>query len=166
MPPQCRDPCGRRRDRRSLRGRSSAKALAQQGLQLLAVEIAETETFEGASLIHEILAADRRADRQKSFRQRRYNPGQLSNRNQKRQAKVQILPHVAMLCEHNPLAPVTGFSETIVRAVSIHPLLALGCVMMRQRKVWTGMAKAFAYRDAFGIKRVRDLADQSMRAFL
>src|SRR6266516_8104086 len=146
MPPQCRDPCDRRRDRRSWRGRSSAKALAQQGLQLLAVEVAKTETYEGASLLHEIRPADRPADRQKGFRQRRYNPGQLSNRNQKRQAKVQILPHVAMLREHNRLAPVAGFSETIVRATAIHPLLALGCVMMRQRKVWIAIAKAFAYR--------------------
>src|SRR6202140_1774908 len=135
MPPQCRDPCGRRRDRRSWGEWSLAKALAQQGLQLLAVEVAEPETCEGASLFHEILAADRPSDSQKSFRQRRCNAGQLSSRDQKRQAKAQIFPHIAMLCEHDPLAPVAGVGQAIVRGAAIHPLLAFGCVMVRQRKM-------------------------------
>ena len=71
-----------------------------------------------------------------------------------------------MLCEHNPLAPVAGIGQAVVRAAAIHPLLALTCVMMRQREVRAAIAKAFAYRDAFGIERVRDPADRSLRAFL
>src|SRR5712664_3237588 len=97
MPPQCRGPCGPRRDRLWRGECSSVKTLAQQGLQFVAVEVAETETCERTPAFHEILPADRAADSQKSFRQRRSNPGQFSNQNQKRQAEAQIFPHVAML---------------------------------------------------------------------
>ena len=38
--------------------------------------------------------------------------------------------------------------------------------MMGQWKVRSAIAKAFAYRDAFGVERVRDPADRSLRAFL
>ena len=71
-----------------------------------------------------------------------------------------------MLCEHNPLAPVAGIGQAVMRATAIHPLLALGRVMMGQWKVRAAIAKAFAYRDAFGVERVRDPADRSLRAFL
>src|SRR5258708_34213843 len=142
-----------------------AKAFAQQSLQSLTVEIAEPETCEGAPPVHETPAADPPTDSQKRFRQRRGNPGQLSSRDHKRQTKAQIFPHIAMLCEHNLLAPVTGIGQAVVRATTIHPLLALGCVMMRQRKVRAAIAKAFTYRDAFGIQRVGDPATRSLRIF-
>ena len=74
-----------------------AKSFAQQRLQLVAVEIAETEARQRASALHKILAADRAADGEKRFRQRRRDAGQFGDRNQKRQAEPQILPHVAML---------------------------------------------------------------------
>src|SRR5258708_36203775 len=138
-----------------------AKAFAQQSLQSLTVEIAETETCEGASPVHEILAADRPTDSQKRFRQRRGNPCQPGSRDHKRQAKAQIFPHIAMLFEHNLLAPVTGIGQAVLRATTIHPLLALGCGMMPQRKMLAARVKAFTYRDAFGIDRVGDPADRS-----
>jgi len=71
-----------------------------------------------------------------------------------------------MLCEHNPLAPVAGIGQAVVRAAAIHPLLAFGRVVMRQGKVRAAIAKAFAYRDAFGIERVGDSADRDLRTFL
>src|SRR5260370_9571551 len=71
-----------------------------------------------------------------------------------------------MLSEHNPLAPVAGIGQAVVRATAIHPLLALARVMMRQGKVRAAIAKAFAYRDAFAIERVGDAAERSLRAFL
>src|SRR5882757_5440502 len=97
MPPRCRDPCGRRRDRR-WRGeqRSCVKSLAQQGLQFVAIEVAETETIERAAAIREILAADRAAEGEKGKCQRRCDSSQFSDRNQKCQAEAQIFSHVAM----------------------------------------------------------------------
>jgi hypothetical protein len=41
------------------------KTLAQQGLQFVAVEVAETETCQGAPACQEILAADRAANGEK-----------------------------------------------------------------------------------------------------
>ena len=115
---------------------------------------------------HEILAADRAADGEKSFRQRRRNAGQFGHRNQKRQTEAQILPHVAVLGQHDPLAPVAGIGQPIMRAAAIHPLLAFAGVMMRQRKMRAAIAKSFAHRDALGIERVGDPADRGLRAFL
>ena len=128
--------------------------------------VAETKTCQGASAPHEVLAADRAADGEKGLRQRRCNSGQLSDRNQKRQAEPQIFPHIAMLRQYDPLAPVAGIGQAIVRAAAIHPLLALGCVMMRQRKMRAAIAIALAYRDAFGVERIGDPADRSLRALL
>ena len=45
--------------------RSSVKTLAQQGLQFVAIEVAETEACQRAPALHEILAADRAADGEK-----------------------------------------------------------------------------------------------------
>ncbi len=119
-----------------------------------------------AAACHEILAADRAADGQKGSCQRRRDPGQFRHRNQQRQAEAQILPHVAMFRQHDPLAPVAGIGQAVVRAAAIHPLLAFAGVMMRQRKVRPAIAKTLAHRDAFGIERVGDAADRSLRAFL
>ena len=49
---------------------------------------------------------------------------------------------------------------------AIHPLLAFGRIMMRQRKMRTAITKTFAHRDAFGIERIGDAADRGLRAFL
>src|SRR6185312_3609214 len=160
-------PCGRRRDRRSWGELwSSLKAFAQQGLQLIAVEAAETEAFERAPVFHEILAADRATDGEKRFRQRRRNAGKFSHRNHERQAEAQILAHVAMFSQHDSLAPVAGIGQAIVRAAAIHPLLALARIMMRQRKMRAAIAKTLSYRDAFGVERVSDPANSWLRAFL
>src|SRR6202022_2572694 len=70
-----------------------------------------------------------------------------------------------MLSQYKPLAPVAGVGQAIVRAAAIHPLLALACVMMRQWKVRAAITEAFAYRNAFGIERVRDPADRGLRTF-
>src|SRR5260370_29471746 len=64
------------------------------------------------------------------------------------------------------LRPMAGVVQAMVRAAAIHPLLALACVVMCQRKVRAAIAKSPAYRDAFGIERVGDPADRSLRAFL
>src|ERR1700704_6651062 len=71
-----------------------------------------------------------------------------------------------MLRQHDPLTPIAGAGQAIVRAATIHPLLALACVVMCQRKVRAAITKSPAYRDAFGIERVGDPADRSLRAFL
>ncbi len=114
----------------------------------------------------EVLAADRAADGEKSPRQRRCNAGQVRHRDQQRQAETQILAHVAMLGENDPLAPVAGIGQAVMRAAAIHPLLAFAGVMMRQRKMRTAIAEGLAHRDALGIERVGDAADRGLRTFL
>ena len=116
--------------------------------------------------LHEILAADRAADREKGLCQRRRDAGEFRDRDQQRQAEPQILAHVAVLGQHDPLAPVAGIGQAIVRAAAIHPDLAFAGVMMRQRKMRRAIAEAFAHRDALGIERVGDPADRGLRAFL
>jgi len=69
------------------------------------------------------------------------NPGQFRHRHQKRQTVAQILAHIAVLRQHDPLAPIAGICQAIVRAAAVHPLLAVAGVMMRQRKMWTAVAK-------------------------
>src|SRR5436309_1906790 len=75
---------------------------------------------------------------------------------QERQAKAQILPHIAMLRQHDALAPIAGVGQAVMRATAIHPFLALLCIVMRQWKMRRSVAESFAYRDAFGVERVGD----------
>ena len=75
--------------------------------------------------LHKILAADRAADREKRLRQRRRDAGEFGDRHQERQPEPQILAHVAMLRQHEPLAPVAGIGEAVMRAAAIHPDLRL-----------------------------------------
>ena len=119
-----------------------------------------------AAALREILAADRAADRQKRLRQRRRDAGQFGDRDQERQPKPQILAHVAMLGQHDPLAPVAGIGQPVVRAAAIHPDLAFLGVMMRQRKMRRAIAERLAHRDALGVERIGDAADRGLRAFL
>jgi hypothetical protein len=58
---------------------SSAKALAQQHLQAIAIEIAKAEAHECPPTFHEILAADRAADGEKGFCQRRCDTRQFGS---------------------------------------------------------------------------------------
>src|ERR1700737_1051494 len=71
-----------------------------------------------------------------------------------------------MLSQYKPLAPVAGIGQAIVRTAAIHPLLALACIVICQRKVRTAVTESFAYRDAFRIERVGDGANRSLGAFL
>src|ERR1700730_19232965 len=103
--------------------------------------MAETEICQRTPALHKILAADGTTDGEKRECQGRRNPRQFSDRNQKRKAEAQILPHIAVLGQYQPLAPVAGIGEAIVRAAAIHPWLALARVVMSQREVRAGIAE-------------------------
>ena len=67
-----------------------------------------------------------------------------------------------MLCEDNPLAPVAGIGQALVRATAVHPLLAFGRVVMRQRTMRRAIAKTFAHRDAFGIESLAHVGEDNI----
>src|SRR5882724_4966529 len=135
---RCRGPCGRHRDKRWRDGeRSLAETLAKQGLQFGAMKAAKAEVRQRAAVVRKILPADRAANSKESFGQWRGDPREFSDRGQKRQTQPQILPHITVFGQNDPLAPVTGVSETVVRAAAIHPDLTVGRVMVGQRKVWS-----------------------------
>ena len=93
-------------------------------------------------------------------------PASSRDRHQERQAKAQILPHVAMLRQHD-LARASRRNRSGDRASRDHTsILALACVVMCQRKVRRAIARALAHRDPFGIERVGDAADRGSCAFL
>ena len=58
-------------------------------------------------------------------RQRRLHTRQVAHRHEERQPDANILQHVAVLGQHDALAPVAGVGELVVRAAAVHPLLAL-----------------------------------------
>src|SRR5436190_727621 len=113
--PQSRVPCARRRGRRWL---PSWQSLGEEVLQLILVEAAKPERCERTAARRKILAADRAADRQKRARERRRHGGQVADRDEKRQPDAYILQHVAMLRQHDMLAPVTALSQLVVRAAA------------------------------------------------
>src|SRR3954454_13634411 len=71
-----------------------------------------------------------------------------------------------MLGQHDPLAPVAGIGQPVMRAAAIHPDLAFPRVMMGERKMWCAISKRLADGDPFGVERVGDPADRGLRAFL
>ena len=117
-------------------------------------------------LAREVLAADGRADGEEGARQRRRHARQLADRSQERQADAHILAHVAVLGQHDPLAPVAGLGELVVRAAAVHPLLAVLRVVVGERKVRGAIAQRLANGDALGIERVGDAARDRLGALL
>ena len=59
------------------------KTLAQQRLQLVAIEMAEPERRQRAPALQKILAADGAADGEERKRQRRRHPGEFGDRHEK-----------------------------------------------------------------------------------
>ena len=93
-------------------------------------------------------------------------PASSADRHQKRQAKPQILPHVAMLCQHDP-PRASRRNRSGDRASRDHTsILALACVVMCQRKVRRAIAEPSRTRDPLGIECVGDAADRRLCAFL
>ena len=118
-----------------MRSRALTRILSRkQLLQRRAVEAAEAQRGKRASGLHEILAADRAADGEKGPRQRRRHAGELGDRDQEGQADARILQHVAVLRQHDVLAPVAGIGQPVVRAAAVHPLLALLGVVVGERE--------------------------------
>src|SRR5689334_13194198 len=109
MPLRCRGPCVRRRDKRS-GGKlpSWFKSVAQQLLQTSATKMAKTKAGKCSAAGQKVLAADGAADAEKGSRERRCNAGHFCHGNQERKAKAQILPHVAVFSQYQPLPPVAG----------------------------------------------------------
>src|SRR5260370_31269746 len=71
-----------------------------------------------------------------------------------------------MLGERDPLAPVAGIGQAIVRAAAIHPLLAFARVVMLQWKMRPAITKTFAHGDALSVERIGDAADCGLPAVL
>ncbi len=93
-------------------------------------------------------------------------PARRGDGDQQRQPKPQILTHIAVLGQHDPLTPVAGIGQPVVRATAIHPDLALLGVVVGQRKMRCAIAKRFAHRDPFCVERVGHPADRGLRSFL
>ena len=131
-----------------------------------AVEVAETQGGKRAAGLHEILAADRRADGEERPRQRRRDAGERRDRDEEGQPDARILQHVAMLREHDVLAPVAGIGQPVVRAAAVHPFLAFAGVVVGERKVRRAVAQRLAHRDALAVERIGDAPDRRLRALL
>ena len=89
-------------------GRASAhlKPSASSALRPAASRWPRPEARQRAARSAEILAADGRADGEECARQRRRHARQLADRGEERQPDAHILQHVAVLGQHDALAPV------------------------------------------------------------
>ena len=148
--------------------RSSVESPRAAGVcSAVAIEMAEPEARQRA-------AARAKNPRRRSRRRWRERRAPAASRRRPARAtetrndrpSAQILAHVAMLGQHDLLAPVAGIGQAVVRAAAVHPLLAFAGVVMRQRKMRRAIAERLAHRDAFGVERVGDAADRGLRAFL
>ena len=93
-------------------------------------------------------------------------PASSPHGNEKRQADPHVLQHVAMLRQHDVLAPVARVGELVVRAAAVHPLLAVLGVVVGEREVRRAIAERLAHRDALRVERVGDAAHGGLRALL
>src|SRR5262249_20638521 len=99
------------------------------------VEISKAEACERSTAVRKILTADGAADREKRTCERRRHLGEVGHGSEERETEPQVLAHVAVLRQHDLLAPIAGIGETVMRAAAIHPDFTFLGVVVGKRKV-------------------------------
>ena len=144
-----------------------SKPLAQQRLQLVAIEMAEPET----------LSACGRLRRNPRRRSRRRSTGTRAPAASRRPPVRRRRPETTGRAAGPPACSDARVStmcsrqspESVSRSCEPRPYihsLAFAGVVMRQRKMRRAVAERLAHRDALGVERVGDAADRGLRAFL
>ena len=134
-PRRCRAPCGRRRGRQWHRVGSS-EALREQRFEPGSVEMRRGRGSPACARCPEKSSPQMaepiaRKARASGVGTPASSPTEARNDSPMRH----VLAHVAVLGQHDLLAPVAELGEPVVRAAAVHPLLAVPCVVVGERKM-------------------------------
>src|SRR5438094_8315851 len=152
-----RGPCGQGQARRS-----SGEPL----LQLRRRERREAQALERAAGRPQVATEHRRAEREQAARDRAGNACPFAYRDEKGEAMLDVLAHVAMLGEGNLLAPVLRIGELLVHAAPVHPFVAIATIVIREREVRRPITDLLPGGDTLAVERVGDAPDRWLRALL